>query len=77
MMGFVGVRAYQNLTFCPLEYGKWRQGSGLMMPLIQGQACSGLLRFESVKTYFPLLKSDDVRLRLAALVRSVGTNSVC
>jgi hypothetical protein len=44
MVEFDGVRAYQNLTFCPMEYGNWRQGFGLILPFIQGLACSGLFR---------------------------------
>jgi hypothetical protein len=34
------------LTFCLLKSGKRRQDFGLMMPLIKGPSCSGLLRLE-------------------------------
>jgi hypothetical protein len=37
-------------AFCPMEYGKWRQGLGLMLPLIKGLACYHLLTFEPDKT---------------------------
>ena len=51
------------------------------MALVRGNGAQSDVRTgmvgDYVKICFPLLKSDDVRIRFAALVRGIGTHYRC